>query len=313
MRKKTKTKIPGPPEKKGSALKTVITIILLLVVGGLVFFFGLVKVDLKPGQVAVFYSKTKGFSEKLIMPGDFVWKWEKLLPTNTELFVFTVTPYRLEIDRSSILPSGDVYGSYIGENTDFSFRFKAAVIYQVKQDKLAYLCAEANLRPDTVDQWYEDLASKVTNSAVAFVQEYGKNEVELRAVAYDFKKMAEDLKVSLEQEINTIEISDIVPQEINFPDVSLYLSARDAYLASMKIREETRNMAMQSIASGEIESDTRLSILSKYGEVFNKYPELLQFFNISPESAAEWLPEIKRESAAAVNPEAEAGEEPKIQ
>lgn len=278
-------------KKKGSAFRTIVIIVLLLAAGGSVFYFGLVRVDLKPDQTAVFYSKTGGFSDKLIRPGDFVWKWEKLLPTNTSIFIFSLSPYRIDIDRKSVLPSGEVYASYLEGSADFSFTLKMSINIEIKPEALPGLCASDKLHPEGMEQWYSDISALVSESAVAFIQEYGRTYSGIKTISMNFQKMSEDLSDSLEQDYPSVVIKQIIPETINFPDLALYQAAREAYLALVEIKKDVSAESIKTSKAGEIESETRLAILSKYGEVFKKYPELLQFFNISPETAAKWLPE----------------------
>ena len=293
MAKKKEVKETNPPAaKKGKTLKNIIIILILLSAAAAIFYIGLVRADLDMDQIGVFYSKTRGYKHKIIYPGQFVWKWEKLLPTNAKILKFTIVPYRAIINRNSDLPSGDIYSIYYEGNPDFSFVFNAEILYQLIPERLPEICAAEKLKPEGVEQWYTDLSGELEEKTISFIQEYASENEGLVSIALGYQGLETALTDYLQETFTSIEVLKIIPRKINFPDVKLYLAARDSYLRLMRAREEAMVTTVRTFSSGEAETEARIAILSQYGEIFSKYPEILEFFSITPESAKKWLPDL---------------------
>lgn len=293
MKKKNKKALPLPtPKNTGSKIKTAILVILVLAAAVVIFLIGIVKANLNSNEIAVFYSKASGYDLTPIYPGDFKWKWQKLLPGNSKILKFSVDPIDVQIDRKGELPSGDVYGIHLDGNPDFSFELKAKINYKLKPESLPVLCQQENLTPESIAQWYADMEFIIAESAVKFIQESGEDEQGLNKIAFDFSTISADLTKALEKKHPAIKILSVTAEKIIFPDIELYFAAKETYLSLLQVQTEMKKKSYSSISAKELKAKARVEILSQYGEVFAKHPELLQIFSIPKETADELLPDL---------------------
>ncbi len=72
--------------------KNRLAVLLLLVCSATVFFIGWIQFSVPAGKYGVLVSKTGGVDPDPVLPARFRWQWERLIPTNTELFVFDLVP-----------------------------------------------------------------------------------------------------------------------------------------------------------------------------------------------------------------------------
>ena len=109
------------------AKKSIFPFILLLGIAVAVFFLGWAQYGLSPGSVGVLRSKTHGVDGKVIQEGKIRWVWYKLIPNNTTLCVFFLNDVQVPVEVSGTLPSADVYTSFVGLKSDFTFAFSGSI------------------------------------------------------------------------------------------------------------------------------------------------------------------------------------------
>lgn len=85
--------------------KALASLIILILFGGVVFYLGWVQFDVPIGNYGLMLSKTSGVYPELIQSGTFLWRWERLLPTNTQLRIFSLDPVSQTDTFNSSLPS----------------------------------------------------------------------------------------------------------------------------------------------------------------------------------------------------------------
>ena len=68
--------------------KFFLSLFIIILFAGAVFFIGWGQFAVPAGSYGVMVSKTSGISEKTIVPGEFCWFWERLLPTNVSMRTF---------------------------------------------------------------------------------------------------------------------------------------------------------------------------------------------------------------------------------
>ncbi len=75
---------------KKAIIKFFIWLIVLLAISGTVFFFGWLQFSVPAGSYGVMLSKSGGYYNEVITPGEFSWRWERLVPTNSEILIFRI-------------------------------------------------------------------------------------------------------------------------------------------------------------------------------------------------------------------------------
>ena len=101
-------------------MKNLISFFIILIFAGAVFFIGWTQIKVKPGTIGVVESKTGGIDSKLIIPGNFSWHKEFLIPTNAQINTFEYKPYNAV---------KTVTGTK-GTGVDFSFSFQISISYE---------------------------------------------------------------------------------------------------------------------------------------------------------------------------------------
>ena len=100
-------------------MKGLISIIVLLGVAGTMFVAGWIQILLPAATYAVLFSKTGGYDARVIAPGTFAWRWERVIPRNVTLYYFAVQPVTVAIPIRGQLPSADTVASVLPGNVDF--------------------------------------------------------------------------------------------------------------------------------------------------------------------------------------------------
>jgi len=283
--------------------KFIFLFILLLVVGGCVFFFGWIQILVGAETYAVIFTKTGGFDDEVVEPGKFVWRWERLIPTNMTLYKFELLPYSTRASFRSSLPSAQVYSQALPERPDFSFEADIELKFRLKPESLPALVSEAELRPEEIAGYYEGVAAEYIGTVAdnAF-RDPGLSARELQqSIAADFTSRYPDL-----------EVISIRLERLERPDPELYALARATYRELAATQEEARKTAAgqlaleQAKASAKIEKErASLQVLSEYGELLTKYPVLLKAIyvqNVSGITELE-IPEIELPEVIQDNPE----------
>ena len=99
-------------------MKKIISFFILLIFFGAVFFIGWTQIKVKPDSYAIVISKTSGVDPNPVIPGEFSWHWQFLIPTNAELKIFSINPVNA---KKTI--SGSVTNPNSIQNIDYSFDF----------------------------------------------------------------------------------------------------------------------------------------------------------------------------------------------
>ncbi len=151
--------------------KLIIAIVTLIVLGGVAFYLGWIQFQLQENTYAVIFTKTGGWDTEVTEPGNFVWRWERLLPTNLSMHTFTLKPFTARVSSTGILPSAEVYAQSLDPSPDFSFSINLSVDFEIKPGSLPELVSESRLTADTFESWHAETAEVISAQAAAFVRE----------------------------------------------------------------------------------------------------------------------------------------------
>ena len=252
-----------------------IVLLILVIAAGVVFYFGWIQIQLAPEQYGVIFTKTKGYDPHVVRPGEFVWRWEKLIPTNLTLYQFDLRPRREEVSFDRKLPSAELYSSVLPESPSFAIRGRLEVVFTVKPDALPALVEQQKLTPESLENFYDSAARQMTEAVQARLQDID---------AADFERpLGPSIREELGAELPFLEIVSLSLVNLETPDMELYVLARQSYRNLVDTYEEARNAAAARLAVEEAQEsrrsaaeDTRRENLRKYGVLFNEYPVLLK-------------------------------------
>jgi len=253
-----------------------IVLVILVILSGVVFYFGWVQIHLPAEHYAVVFTKTGGYDKEVIRPGEFSWRWQRLIPTNMTLYKFDLHPRSMEISFQGSLPSADLYSSILPENPDLSYRGQIDVTFTIAPESLPALVAEKKLLPDQLEDFFSDQAQTLSNSALQILK--GS-----QADPSDTPELNRRLERELAAAVSDLEISTLNVQVKHLPDMDLYELARSSYRELVQTRDSSRAEAIARLAEEQVRAENAraqeradLEALREYGELLEEYPILLK-------------------------------------
>lgn len=268
--------------KKRKKSGSLISFILFILASGAVFYFGWVQFELPENTYAVLFSKTSGYDKKVLEPGQFNWKWERILPTNSKLIKIQIENRSVELNFTGELLSSQLYSSILPQEPDFSYNMTFSISYRLNKDYLPQLLDEKILDGPDLKSLYNRIEAEYVKIVKERTLDYFTVNLNVDSKAY------RDLENILLEKIKTryyyIEIQSLVMEFINIPDLELYNKSRNIYFQILDERRETEIASERWAIQSKVNLDTKLEILSKYGELLSKYPILVDYFALDPES-----------------------------
>ncbi len=247
--------------------KVLVSLLILLLLGGAVFYFGWVQFAVPVGSYGVLLSKTSGVYPKPIVSGKFLWRWERLLPTNTQLRIFSLDPITLTDTFSSTLPSAQLYSTRLEGEPDFSYSVTVSSTARVRVAELVNLVEENNIQDQAaLETLVRDRLHQLNIAATSYLLEQTQHDTTgLKSQTITTQELVENTPVAQENpwlEVLSAEVSDV-----RIPDASLYLAAKNAYL----------NSIVEGTGAQGITDSSHLSALVNLGEILTKYPALSDY------------------------------------
>jgi hypothetical protein len=277
---------------KGARIKGVFIFLLLLAAAGAIFYFGYYQFQLPTDTYGVIFTKISGWNPTAVKPGEFRIEWEGLVPGNLNIQKFVLKPRETLITAEGRLPSAETYKMYLEGNPDFSYKYTFSASYSLKPEYLPELVVSDFLRADTLSSWYEDIESRIIKDAISYIKTKAADDAYMKGISYNFRLMEDDLKEKLASEYEAVNFIRFSPVAVEIPDPKLYAEGRDQYLSMIKFMNELEREAQRQISEIVVKETSKITILEKYGEVFHKYPELLDYYALfGPEFKS--LPEIE--------------------
>ncbi|MBF9016104.1 MULTISPECIES: hypothetical protein [unclassified Oceanispirochaeta] len=277
MTKKIKTP-KAPKENKYSfkksfkRFKNSLSFLIILVFAGFVFYTGWIQIRIPEGSHALIYTKTRGYDDALIAPGQFVWRWENLFPTNMTLHFLELNTQKEEYSLKSYLPSGRMYGEYIKHPETFEYSIALEYRFTLKETAFSRLVESGGFKSDSLEKIY----SEYRTSSNSLIDTYLGGEGDLKRL----ENMEKDLLALLTDSDSSFTVSDLRIKSYSYPDTALYEKSRTLFLEELDTLRELEFKAEQ--VSSQIENSTirKMDLLRQYGEVFSEYPVLLQYFDL---------------------------------
>ncbi len=246
------------------------------------FFAGWVQLALGPDTWAVAFTTSRGFEKEVIGPSGFTWRWERLIPHGLTLYRITLGAERADMDVRSNLPSAEAYASLMPERPDFSVDIKLSALYRIRPEALPDLVANQGLRQENLGDWYDQVNSDLQRRASELA--LGMAAQSPSGPEVDPGSFGDALAQGLSTSFPDLQFVSISPVIANMPDGRLYERLRSAYLKLADEREkalaaliprQTADDAAQATARQRQEAT--IAILTRYGELFSKYPSLIKF------------------------------------
>jgi len=275
-------------KKKRRGLGFFVTLLFLVAAGATVFWFGWIQFDLDEGEYAVVYTKSHGYEDRVLSPGEFEWRWQALLPTNLTLHVFRPETRRSTVELSGDLPSGDFYAALVGEELDFRWSVRVRIDYRLDPSALPELVADGRIETDLEDM-YAEFDARLQGMVGGLVAEdiaeaSGTAPLELRG------NLEESIDARTAAADPIFDIIGVTVEHLEYPDTVLYGEARRLALELMEARRAVLEEVEDTSLRRQDAQDNRIQLLEEYGRVLDAYPVLLDLFALEGRPGASLLP-----------------------
>ncbi len=268
----------------GTMKKFVFAIIILALAGAAVFVVGSIHLFLPPNSYAVVFSKTDGWEPEPFPAGEYAWLWQRLLPTNTTVLVYTIEPDRVSISESGSLPSAAVYAEHIGVGNAFDYAVDLDVTYKIRP-RLLPILAQDDVLPDDLPEWREVFADSIRAAVHAEVS----NIIRGNTTFPTADALSDLISTRIGTTFPDVEVRTTVVSRMNLPDRELFDQARTSYSRELEARTNAAIDAAAAAAVRDVTEAKQIETLERYGEVLSRYPVLLEYFVMAAEKGADPL------------------------
>jgi hypothetical protein len=260
-----------------------VLLLLLIVAGGVVFYFGWIQIQIPPDGYGVIFTRTHGWEPEVVRPGTFVWRWQRLIPTNLTLYVFEPGIHRTPIRLEGSLPSGTTINTILEDPGDFDYDIRMTVQTRVMPQSLPELARDRELRPEDLDAFYDDTDAWLSEILTQTVLSIVESDPERFRMDTAYTTLSDAAREALAGNVDYLETVAVAIDRLDLPDMQLYLTARRLAESVLEARAESLRNAARELARSEADSDRELALLERYGEILDRYPVLLDYFRVGQE------------------------------
>lgn len=260
--------------------KFFITLLILIIAGGVVFYFGWVQIQVPAEGYAVIFSKTHGYDEKVIKPGDFTWRWQRLIPTNVKLHVFEPEIHETTVSVNGTLPSGALYAKYLKGAPDFSWEIEVYLRSTLRPEELPSLLREEHISEDNISDYFDSVSKKVKGTITPRVRDYLGGSGPTRNALADFTDLEETLRGALSNSFPAVDFMEVHISSVDVPDFDLYRKGKDHYLEMVEVENRIRREETERAAAEDVTKNRDLTILKEYGKILSDYPILMDYLEL---------------------------------
>ncbi|MBO4385996.1 MAG: hypothetical protein J5817_03165 [Treponema sp.] len=249
-------------------------VIVILIACAAIFFIGWVQFLVKPGYCGVLTSKTSGIHKEALVSGKFAWRWEKLLPTNAQVHLFSLSPYKSRQSEEGVLPSGELYASKLDGNAVFSYKFDMDISLELSPENIhALFSANKIASQDDLNSWFNSKAKLVSAAVADRVIKQKTGESPLKKVVFSDAELS-SLSAELSSELEGGKISSVDISSAKIPDFELYNMAKNSYSAYQKELDAKLKELASAQAKTLAEENRSMQQLEKFANLLKEYPQL---------------------------------------
>lgn len=266
--------------------KFLISMFILIIFAGAVFFIGWGQFAVPAGSYGVMVSKTSGISQKTIVPGEFCWFWERLLPTNTSMRIFSIIPVTRTTTISGELPSADIYSPMLEGSPNFSYKFSVQTELMIKSNYLPNFVRRTDAKEnEQLQEYLNQQGDLIAQEVIQYILSKSlDNANNLMLLATD----TEELKtgINADSKFKDLEISNITVKTAQMPDTELYNIAKASYAefqakVKQSLAELTKNQS--TITANDY---LQIERFARWGKILQEYPILIDFLAVSRDDAS---------------------------
>ena len=276
--------------------KLIIVTLIVLACAAAVFFFGWTQFSVPAGKYGVMLSKSGGYYPQAIMPGNFTWRWERIVPTNAQILVFDLTPRQVNYTADGLLPSADLYSKVLNTKENFSWGFGMDALVTLKPEKLVSIVEKNTVQTQEALEAYIDSHIRAVLQTIMYryVSELIDNPYEYQQVKTDYHALSEKIKDELTKATGQdFSVEAVTLTKLTIPDIHTYKIAEQAYNTYEQQREillaETAAKEAQYSASEQFQIDR----LTKWGDFLAKYPHIIELIAVAQQDSKAALNALK--------------------
>lgn len=276
--------------------KLIIITLIVLVCAAAVFFFGWTQFSVPAGKYGVMLSKSGGYYPQAVIPGNFTWRWERLVPANAQILVFDLTPRQVNYTADGTLPSADRYAKVLNTKDDFSWSFGIDALVTLKPEQLVPTVEKNTIQTQEALESYIDshIQAMLQTIMYRYVSELIDNSYEYQQIKTDHHILSEKIKGELAKTAGqNFSVEAVTLTKLAIPDIHTYKIAEQAYNTYEQQREillaETAAKEAQYSASEQFQIDR----LTKWGDFLAKYPHIIELIAVAQQDSKAALNALK--------------------
>lgn len=266
--------------------KFFISLFLILIFAGAIFFIGWGQFAVPAGSYGVMVSKTSGISQKTIVPGEFCWFWERLLPTNTSMRIFSMIPITSETTISGELPSADIYSPMLEGSPNFSYKFTVKTELMMKSNYLPNFVRRTDAKDNhQLTEYLEQQADLIAQDVVQYILSKSINDADnLVMLATNTEELKTGINASAK--FKDIEISNITVKTVKMPDTELYNLAKSSYAEFQTKVKDALSELTKNQSTITAQDYLQIERFARWGRILQEYPILIDFLAVSRDDAS---------------------------
>lgn len=276
--------------------KLLIFMLIILACAAAVFFFGWTQFSVPAGKYGIMLSKSGGYHRQAIIPGNFTWRWERLVPTNAQILVFDLTPRKVQYDADGLLPSADLYAKVLNTKENFSWIFSLDALITLKPERLVPIVEKNTIQTQEMLDSYIDshIRAALQTIMYRYVSELIDNPYEYQQVKTDYHALSEKIKNELIKVTGQdFSVGAVTLTKLTIPDIHTYKIAEQAY----NTYEQQREMLLAETAAKEAQYSAseqfQIERLTKWGDFLAKYPHIIELIAVAQQDSKAALNVLK--------------------
>ncbi len=276
--------------------KLIISIVLLIIFGVGVFILGWLEFFVPLDSFGVMVSKTGGVRAEIIQPGNVTWSWERIIPTNSKIHIFSSKSQTFTKTISGSLPSAEIYKNMLEGNPNFAYSFSVDIVANINPSSLpTFVKSTGAESQEDLDEYLSKQADSIARSTIEYVLEESMNDVDfVIAASLSDSELVEGIQASTRY--SDLIITSIQLNDVTLPDITMYNHAKNSYAAYQDAVEVSLEGTFELQGFDAAQDYLELERLSRLGRVLSEYPQLIDFMAVSKGETNFEIPEIPQVS-----------------
>ncbi len=253
-------------------------LILLIVFSVVVFFIGWISFYVKPGKCGIMTTKTGGLYPEPVIYGEFLWRWERLLPTNVNLSLYELKEHDFVQNISGSLPSADIYKTLLDPRPDFSYNFTVKTVFSVSPEKIHALVKSGAIEnsEDSLEEYLKSKSIVASNQVATYIINTGSRDSFLNTFSLSAAQIAQAMSPRL-GEFDGISIDSVEVAGARVPDIKLYELAKETYQTYLANLNEVIREKAEGQAAEILQLENSMKQLEQFATLLERYPQFNDF------------------------------------